>query len=136
MSERREQIERTADRIRDEWLVTLQELDRRKEEATDLRLQARRHAGVFVSVGAGLTALVGGAVAFGVWRTRHRQRLRMQKRWEAARRAWNQPERLAVRSEDRAWPVELVQKLGLALGLAFGTQFARRTAQALLPVNT
>lgn len=135
MSERREQIERTADRIREEWLVTLQELDRRKLEATDLGLQARRHAGVFVLIGAGVTAAVGGSIAWGAWRAKHRQRVRMEKRWAAARRAWNQPERVAVRSEDRAWPVELVKKLGLALGLAFGTQLAKRTAQVLLPVN-
>lgn len=135
MSERREQIEKTADRIREEWLVTLQELDRRKHEATDLGLQARRHAAVFALVGAGITATVGGSIAWAAFRARHRTRVRMDKRWEAVRRAWNQPERVAVRSEDRAWPVELVKKLGLALGLAFGTQLAKRTAQVLLPVK-
>ena len=36
----REQTEKAADRIREEFLLTLQELDRRRDHAFDVRYQA------------------------------------------------------------------------------------------------
>lgn len=134
MSERREQIEKTADRIREELLVTLQELDRRRTEEMSVGVQVRKHAVAAGSVAAGAVALLGGAFAYTAYRARNRERLRLERRLEALKRAWKHPERLAVRSEDRPLPVELAKKLGLALGLAFGTQLAKRTAELLLPV--
>ncbi|MDQ3264409.1 MAG: hypothetical protein M3Y59_12220 [Myxococcota bacterium] len=133
MNSRREQIEKTADRIRDELLITLQELDRRRTEATDVGLQLKKHSTGATLIGVGLLAALGGAFAWTAHRARSMERRKRQRRYQALSRAWKHPERLAVRSEDRALPVELGKKLGLALGLAFGTQLAKRTAELLIP---
>lgn len=135
MNNRREQIEKTADRIREELLVTLQELDRRRTEATDVGLQLKKHSTGATLIGVGLLAALGGAFAWTAHRARTMERRRRQRRLEGLTRAWKHPERLAVRSEDRALPVELGKKLGLALGLAFGTQLAKRTAELLIPAG-
>jgi len=131
----REQIERTADRIREELLVTLQELDRRRTEATDVGVQLRKHSTGLTVVGLGLVAALGAAFAWTSYRARSLNRRRRERRYQALRRAWRHPERVAVRSADRALPVELGKKLGLALGLAFGTQLAKRTAELLIPTG-
>ena len=38
----REQVEKTADRLRDELMLTLEELDRRRERAMDVKYQVRQ----------------------------------------------------------------------------------------------
>lgn len=52
------QVATTADRLRDEFLVTLRELDRRRHRAMDIRGLVREHRRVLVAAGAGLAALV------------------------------------------------------------------------------
>jgi hypothetical protein len=52
---------------------SLAELDRRRHELTDVRLQVRRHPMVAVAAGATLLALLGG-VAYAVWAARQRNK--------------------------------------------------------------
>jgi len=58
MSAEREQTEKAADRIRDELFVTLRELDRRREEALDVRHQLVYHQREVEWVAAGLGVLL------------------------------------------------------------------------------
>ncbi|HEY1334435.1 MAG TPA: hypothetical protein VGF31_09285, partial [Myxococcaceae bacterium] len=57
-AEEHQQIQKTADRLRDEFLVTLRELDRRAHRALDVRGLIRENRRVLVAAGAGLAAVV------------------------------------------------------------------------------
>ncbi len=134
MSEAREQMEKAADRIRDELMVTLKELDRRRHSATDVRAQLRDRAPVLIGVGVGVVGISVGT-AFLVARRRRRVARRLNTRWDALVRAWEHPARLATRAEERPFPVALGQKLAISFAVAFGTQIARRIARSMLPVT-
>ena len=128
-----EQTEKTADRIRDELLSTLHELDRRRARVTDVRLQVREHLGAL--------ALAGGVLAFGlgltvlVARTRAKSRrsVLLSDRVHAFIRAWEHPRRVATRSADKPAPQELLQRLALVFATAFASRYAKQSAQRLLP---
>jgi hypothetical protein len=129
----REQVEKTADRIRDELMLTLEELDRRRERVMDVRYQATRHRELIM--GAAIAALVvtGVGVGMAVWRSRYRQHHLAQRRFKAVRRAWNHPERLATRAEQRPFAVEMGRKLIMIFGTALATSIAKSSMQSLNP---
>jgi hypothetical protein len=52
---------------------SLAELDRRRHELMDLKLQMRRHPAVFIGTG-GVLLLVLGGVAFAIWRAHERDK--------------------------------------------------------------
>jgi hypothetical protein len=52
---------------------SLAELDRRRHEATDVKLQIRRHPGA-VAVAGGVVLLLLGGVAYAIWAARKRER--------------------------------------------------------------
>lgn len=132
MNDRREQVEQAANRIRQDLLVTLSELDRRRDRALDPRHQLQQHLGLVAGVGGGLAALTAALTAWSIHR-RRTAAARRRKEWRRAfRRAWEHPERLATRAQERPAPAELGRKLLLVFGLAFGTQLAKRSALKLL----
>jgi hypothetical protein len=133
MSEQREQIERTADRIRDELRVTLRELDHRRHEATDLKLQLRRHAPLLVTAAAVFIALAAGTAFLVAMRIRNRAAHATKRRIAGLRRAWDYPELIASQAERRPFGVELARRLGMAAAVAAGSQLVRRGAARLLP---
>lgn len=68
------EIEQEIDHLRTRLDKSLGELDRRRHELTDVKLQLRRHPGVFI--GAGAVVLLGFAgIGFAVWRARRREKL-------------------------------------------------------------
>jgi hypothetical protein len=87
------QVARTADRLRDEFLVTLRELERRGHRAMDVRALLRDNRRVVLAAGAGLAAMVivilGASVALS----------RSRPRGEAT-----PPPRAAPRTPDRGAP--------------------------------
>jgi hypothetical protein len=129
----REQVERTADRIRDELLLTLEELDRRRDRMLDIRYQAMRHRDFLV--GAAITAAVLTGVGLGVamWRARHRQQILARHRMRAVKRAWQHPDRVASSAEQRPLPVELGRKLVIIFASALATRIAKNSVQTLVP---
>jgi hypothetical protein len=83
---------------RGELTVLVAELNRRRHELMDVRLQMRRHAvGVIVTVFAA-GAAAGGSVAYGIWRARRRRALlaRGGRLREAVGRMIDRPERVAA----------------------------------------
>jgi hypothetical protein len=68
-------IERQIEALRDDIGEMVSELDRRRHEALDVRLQVRRHSGALMAIGA-----VGVVLAFGAYRA-----------WAAAQRRREQP---------------------------------------------
>lgn len=133
MSDQREKVEEAANRIRKELLVTLGELDRRRDQALDPRYQVHKHLRVLIAAAAAFALATGALVGLALHRRSHRaQRLRHERR-RAIKRAWFHPERVATRAKERPAPQELGRKVAVAFGLAFGSQLARRAALKLLP---
>ncbi len=74
----RETVRRLEGRIttlRGELGELVADLDRRRQEALDVRLQVRRHAGEITLTSAALVGAAAGYVGLSVWRARRRQRL-------------------------------------------------------------
>ncbi len=73
------------------------ELDRRRHEAFDLRLQARRHPVVVAALAASAALVVGGIIAVAVGARRHRRRptVRARETRRALARLLDHPERVA-----------------------------------------
>jgi hypothetical protein len=136
----REQVERTADRLRDELLLTLQELDRRRERALDMKFQFRqlldRNRETLLKLGAGaLTAVLMG-VGWSVLNGRRRERVLWARRRRAAWRAWNHPDQVATGAPQRPFAIELGNKLFFIFGTALATALARNAVQTLVPSPT
>ncbi|MFB1483159.1 hypothetical protein [Corallococcus sp. RDP092CA] len=129
----REQVEQTADRIRDELLLTLEELDRRRARATDVRYHVRQHRDLLVTVGAAALVAVGLGVGFAIYRARHHdERVRRQRR-KALERAWAHPDRVATSIEDKPLGAELGRKLVMIFATSLATAVARNSIQTLVP---
>lgn len=129
----REQVERTADRIRDELLLTLEELDRRRDRLLDLRYQASRHRDVLLGAAVAAAVLTSVGLGMAVWRLRHREKILARNRLKALQRAWHHPQRVASSAEQRPLPVELGRKLVLIFGSALATKIAKDSVQLLVP---
>lgn len=136
MSDAREQADQAADRLRDGLLTTLKELDRRRQRATDLRYQVQQHRTALVLTAGGVVAVVGSLVALAQVRGRRRYHHRFQRRWEGLRRAWEHPDRVATQADEAPFLGQLMKKLVLAVGVAFGTQLIKRSAVKLVPAKT
>lgn len=133
MNDHREKVEDAANRIRKELMVTLAELDRRRDQALDPRYQVGQHMkGILAAAGAAAVG-TGALIGWGIYRrSTHDERVRRERRL-AFKRAWQHPERLATRAKERPAPQELLRKLGMVFALAFGTQIAKRAALKLIP---
>jgi hypothetical protein len=111
------QIEREIEHLRSRLDRSLAELDRRRHELADLKLQMRKHPRVFIGAGA-FVALVLGGVAFAVWRAHERDkpvakahRLRI-----AFGRAVDKPEKVA-RGEAPVWE-KIAASVGTTVAVA------------------
>ena len=110
------EIERDIEHLRSRLDKSLAELDRRRHELTDVRLQMQRHPGVFVGAGAVVALMVGG-VAFAIWRSRKREELPQKaKRLRiAVGRAVDDPKKVA-RGEAPIWE-KIVAAVGTTLAV-------------------
>ncbi|HEX6656141.1 MAG TPA: hypothetical protein VF153_08030, partial [Candidatus Limnocylindria bacterium] len=68
------EIERDIDHLRTRLDRSLAELDRRRHELTDIKLQMRKHPAVFIGAGAVVVLMLGG-VGFAIYRSRKRQEM-------------------------------------------------------------
>ncbi|HET9449957.1 MAG TPA: hypothetical protein VFO83_03705 [Aggregicoccus sp.] len=129
----REQTEKAADRIREEFLLTLQELDRRRDHALDVGYQVRQHRDAFVIAGSAVALLALAGVGVGIYRRRHREERLFKRRLEGIRRAWSHPERLASSREEKPLAIEMGTKLVVIFGTALATSLAKRSVTSLVP---
>jgi hypothetical protein len=92
------QLETEIAGLRDELGALVAELDRRRHEALDIRLQLRRHAGPIAAVGAGVVATLAGLISLARWRAQRRNRLtaRASRLREGIARMVERPERVAT----------------------------------------
>ena len=130
----RRQVEETADRIRDELLLTLEELDRRRERVLSVRYQAEQHKDALIGMAAVGMIVVGTGIGYAIYRSRHREEMLRRERRKALRRAWEHPDQLATK-RDKAPPLtaELGRKLVLIFASALATRIAQNSVQTLVP---
>ena len=126
------QVVQTADRLRDGFLVTLRELDRRAHRAMDIRTLLRENRRVVIAAGAGLAAMVVVIIGASAAVSRSRDSRVNERRLQGLRQAWDHPERLARQSRVPRVAGTLVSLIAM-LGLAAGARLLRRRAQRALP---
>jgi hypothetical protein len=103
------------------------ELDRRRHELFDLRLQAKRHPLLVVAVTAGAALVLGGLVALSV-RTRREKRRPVNRAREvrsAVARLLDHPDRVGAE-------MTLTDKILGAAGVAAGTALAKRLVDRMV----
>ncbi len=125
-----ENLERDVDQIRTNLGELVGELNQRRHDAFDLRLQFRRHTGRMILVGAAMLAMVAGGIVLAVARLRHRRSLRYRagRLGQGLRRALAHPENLAERRP--SVPRKIAAAGGSALATAMGKRLARRLVSA------
>jgi hypothetical protein len=103
------------------------ELDRRRHELFDLRLQAKRHPVVVMAAAATAALVVGGllAVAVRARRDRHRPSVRAREVRDALARLLDHPDRVAAETS-------VLDKVLAAAGVAAGTTLARRLVNRMV----
>lgn len=105
---------------------TVSELDRRRHEATDLRLQLKRHPAIVVGAGVGLLAVASSFVALAlVARRRERPASKARSLRRALGRAYENPHKVA-----RPEP-GVAMKVLAAIATTVGTSLAKKYVEQL-----
>lgn len=114
-------LEREIEHLRTRLDRSLAEVDRRRHELTDLRLQVRKHPRVVVGA-AGLVVLLVGGVVFAVWRAHEKQKpLAKARRFRiAVGRAIDKPEKVAS-AEAPPW-----EKILAAVGTTLAVSLTKK----------
>jgi hypothetical protein len=120
-------MEREIESIRTRLDRSLAEMDRRRHELLDLKLQAHRHPAALWGAGGALLLLLGGGIALALWLSRRRDQLPAKARRFrlAVRRAVDKPD-LVARGKGPVWESILAS--------AGGTLAAALTKKALARV--
>lgn len=130
------QAARTADRLRDGFLVTLRELDRRAHRAMDVRTLMRENRRVVIAAGGGLAAVVVVIIATSVAVSRSWASRPAERRLDGLRRARKNPERSAQRRAELPRSMRLLAALLALAAVAAGTPLVRRTVRRSLPAGS
>ena len=107
------------------------ELDRRRHEATDIRLQIKRHPVIAGAAAATVAAAVGGVIAFAIWNARRRERPA-----EKVRRARRAMQRLMEDPEHMAREPTLAEKILAAAGTAAASLLVKRALDRAMPARS
>lgn len=118
------EIERDIEHLRTNLDHSLAELDRRRHELLDVRLQMHRHPAVFIGAGAFVVLVLGG-VGYAIYRSRKREELPQKARRLriAIGRAVDEPHKVA-RGEAPVW-----EKIVAAVGVTIATSLARKLVE-------
>lgn len=135
---RRELLERSANRTREQLVETLSALDHRRHELADVKGQVKKqlheHAKpIAITAGlaiAGLGTLIGISIYHLATR---RERLRRE-RWTALRRLWEHPERLARKNPPKGTLASDIGRKVITSLLTFAAiELAKRAIKRALP---
>ncbi|TMB09304.1 MAG: hypothetical protein E6J66_14980 [Deltaproteobacteria bacterium] len=115
------EIESDIEHLRRRLDRSLAELDRRRHELTDVKLQMRKHPVAFIGAGAVLVLMLGG-VGYAVYRSRKRQELpaKAKRLRIAIGRAVDAPEKVA-RGEPPVW-----EKIAAAVGTTIAVSLTKK----------
>jgi hypothetical protein len=115
------EVERDIHGLRGDIGRLVDELDRRRHEALDVRLQVRRHPLVAAALVGGVAFLVGGAIAVAV-----RRRSRMRTTRERARNVRRALGRMARHPDEFARDPGMLEKIAVAVATAAASMVVRR----------
>jgi hypothetical protein len=123
-------IEREIEHLRTGLDRSLAELDRRRHQLTDVKLQLRKHPGIGIGAGVMVLALAAG-VALAVWRARKREALPQKARriQIAFGRAAGQPHNVA-RAKAPAWE-QILAAVGTTIAVGLTKKLLDRAWTAL-----
>ena len=126
------EIEREIEHLRTRLDRSLAELDRRRHELTDLKLQMRKHPQVFIGAGAGVALLVGG-IGFAIWRSHKRDEVpaKAHRFRIALGRAVDKPEKVA-RGDAPPWE-KILAAVGTTIAVSLSKKLLERAWSALPP---
>jgi len=122
------EIERDIEHLRTRLDRSLAELDRRRHELTDIRLQMRKHPAVFIGAGAAVVLLLGG-VGFAIYRSRKREQMpeKAKRLRIAIGRAVDEPHKVA-RGEAPVWE-KILAAVGTTIAVNVTKKIIERTWQ-------
>jgi hypothetical protein len=122
------EIERDIEHLRTRLDRSLAELDRRRHELTDVRLQMRKHPAVFIGAGAVVVLLLGG-IGYAVYRSRKREEIpeKAKRLRIAIGRAVDEPHKVA-RGEAPVWE-KIVAAVGTTIAVNLTKKMIDRTWQ-------
>jgi hypothetical protein len=122
------EIERDIEHLRTRLDRSLAELDRRRHELTDIKLQMRRHPVVFIGAGAAVVLLLGG-VGFAIYRSRKREEMpeKAKRLRIAIGRAADEPHKVA-RGDAPVWE-KIVAAVGTTIAVSLTKKIIERTWQ-------
>jgi hypothetical protein len=122
------EIERDIEHLRTRLDRSLAELDRRRHELTDIKLQMRKHPAVFIGAGAVVVLALGG-IGFAIYRSRKREEMPQKaKRLRIAiGRAVDEPHKVA-RGEAPVWE-KIVAAIGTTIAVNLTKKIIERTWQ-------
>jgi len=120
------EIERDIEHLRTRLDHSLAELDRRRHELTDIRLQMQRHPMVFIGAGA-FVVLMAGGIVLAIYRSRKREEIPAKaKRLRIAfGRAVDKPEKVA-RGEAPVWE-KILGAVGTTIAVNLTKKLLERT---------
>ena len=123
-------LEAEADAVRNELTTLVAELDRRRHELFDIKLQLRRHAWSVALSGLTAGGIVAAAVALGIRRSRHRRQLTVRGRHlgQAVGRLLDHPERVAVEPT-------VLEKIAAAAGSTLAVYLVKVALDRVLPLR-
>jgi hypothetical protein len=127
----RDELAREANEVRSKLLRTVEQLDRRRHDVFDVRLQLQRHLRQLAVFGGVLVLATAGTVALVVHRLTSASQRRRRNRWRLAKRLWRHPER-TIRAERRSFFEEVARSILLAVASTAVTLPARRAVALLL----
>ena len=130
IDDRLQHAEEKANRIRGDLLRSLDELGRRRYEATDWRVQLHRNWRLIAAGGGVLGALVSARLLVGWLSEKRRVKHLRHERWQAARRFWDHPERVAPARH--SGPIEWGMNVFGIFATAIASQLSRRVARQLV----
>jgi hypothetical protein len=107
------------------------ELDRRRHEATDIRLQIKRHPLIAGAAAVTVAAAVGGIIGFAIWNARRRERP-----VERARRARRAVQRLMDDPDHMAREPSVTEKILAAAGTAAASILIKRAFDRGMPARS
>jgi hypothetical protein len=129
----RDELAREANQVRTKLLKTVEQLDRRRHEALDLRVQLQRHVRQLTMVGGAILLGTCAAMVLVFHRVSTATERRRRNRWRLAKRVWWHPER-ALRADRRtSFLGALLRPVLLALANALVILPARLWVMRLLP---
>jgi hypothetical protein len=132
----RDELAREANQVRTKLLRTVEQLDRRRHEALDLRVQLQRHVRQLTVVGGAILLGTCAAMVLVFQRVSTATERRRRNRWRLAKRVWWHPER-ALRADRRtSFLGALLRPLLLALANALVILPARRWVMRMLPAQS